>query len=260
MDALRRLSYLITVCSSIMCINAQDTISISSTDFVNLRNEITYLKDSLDILGSITLKKDSLITISEDSISKLIYHTNRLEQTLYNLRRENISKDSIIAILQSKAVDYDRQKQLMQENVDRNIAKLANGRLYFRYSDKLVQSSIKSLMELKTEMVKKDFNQALPLLQNYKSYSEDVKNTFIILQKIDRAEWRSKHRAEDYKRECYSILEQSLYYKNIYININDSTWSIPYLDNLINAAKRIISRHNPVDAEFANFVPLIEML
>jgi hypothetical protein len=144
--------------------------------------------------------------------------------------------------------------------MDRNTAKLANGRLYFRYSDNLVQPSIQSLLEIKTERVKKDFEQALKLLQGYKDYSEDVKNTFVALQAIDRDLWKSKHQAEEYKNKCLSILKQSSYYQKVYTKKSSKTWSIPYLDNLLNVAKSIISRHNPVESEFANFSPLIEML
>ena len=109
-------------------------------------------------------------------------------------------------------------------------------------------------------MKTKDFEQALQLLQNYKAYSEDVKSTFIALQTINRDEWRSKHQAEEYKNKCLSILKQSNYYKNVYSKRSANSWSIPYLDNLIDVAKLIISRHNPVEYDFANFTPLIEML
>lgn len=128
----------------------------------------------------------------------------------------------------------------MQETTERNIARLANGRLFFKYSDKLVKPSILSLQKLQLEDVKKDFEQALTLLQNYKTYSEDVKQTLVTMQSIDRETWKSKHQADAYKNKSLTLLKQSAYYRNVYIKRDSGLWSIPYLDNLIDAAKSII--------------------
>lgn len=245
--------------SGVISVNAQD-ITISSTDLVNLKNEITLLNDSLDELNKIISAKDSLIASKDKTLSELAIKVVSLQTTIESQKKDQTHNDSIIAFLQSNEQRYNSKMQAIQETMDENTAKLANGRLYFRYSDKLVQSSIQSLLDLKSEKVKRDFEQALKLLQSYKVYSADVKNTFSALQTINRDEWRSKHHAEEYRRKCLSILEQSNYYKNVYTKKSATFWSIPYLDNLLDAAKVIISGHNPVESVFANFTPLIEML
>ena len=259
MNKLHKLLFLMFLFSGIINANAQD-ITISSVDLVNLKNEITLLKDSLVGLKKIVSEKDSIIESRERTLSELTSLVDSLSSALDDAKNNLKKNESIIADFQSKEGYLNNQMQTMQETSDRNTAKLANGRLYFRYSDKLVLPSIQSLLELKTEKVKKDFEQALQLLQNYKAYSEDVKSTFIALQTINRDEWRSKHQAEEYKNKCLSILKQSNYYKNVYSKRSANSWSIPYLDNLIDVAKLIISRHNPVEYDFANFTPLIEML
>lgn len=238
---------------------AQD-ITISSVDLVNLKNEITHLKDSLDGLNKIISEKNFLIESKDYTISGLTSKVDSLGTALDDIQNSLKKSESNLAEFQSKEEDFNNQMRTMQETLDRNTAKLANGRLYFRYSDKLVLPSIQSLLELKTENVKKDFVQALKLLQSYKAYSEDVKSTFVALQAINRDEWRSKHQAEEYKNKCLLILKQSNYYKTVYSKKSANSWSIPYLDNLINVAKSIISGHNPVESEYANFRPLIEML
>lgn len=245
--------------ASIVNVNAQD-ITISSTDFVNLKNEIQRLRDSITILNGDISQKELTIEANNKSYNDIVAELENLRSDFNAIRSEKESNDSIIKSLQSSKDAYNSQLQIMQEAMDRNTAKLANGRLYFRYSDKLVQPSIQSLLDIKTERVKKDFEQALKLLQHYKDYSEDVKKTFIALQAIDRNEWKSKHQVEEYKSKCLSILKQSSYYQNVYTKKSSNTWSIPYLDNLLNVAKSIISRHNPVESELANFTPLIEML
>lgn len=200
---------------SVVNVNAQD-ITISSTDLVNLKIEIKQLKDSIKNLNDTISFKNSIIESNIKSFNEKVTELDSLRLDFITIKSEKETNDSIILSLQSSEDTFNEQLQIMQETMDRNTAKLANGRLYFRYSDNLVQLSIQSLLEIKTESVKKYFEQVLKLLQGYKDYSEDVKNTF--------------------------------------------SWSIPYLDNLLNVAKSIISRHNPVESEFANFSPLIEML
>lgn len=252
------LAFLI-ISSGISNVYAQD-ITISSTDLVNLKNEIQLLRDSVTKLNKIISKKDLQIESKNKRHNILSSQKDSLQSAMDAITIDNKEKKTLIAKLRESEKDYNRQIQAMQEISDRNTAKLANGRLYFKYSDNLVLPSIKSLLELKTEQVKNDFKQALILLQTYKRYSEDVKNTLISLQSIDRAEWKSKHRIAEYKEECISILKQSAYYQSVYKKKGANSWTIPYLDNMIDVAKSIISKHNPVESEFANFTPLIEML
>lgn len=240
-------------------LHAQD-ITISSIDFVNLKNEIQHLKDSVEVLNEEIVSKESIVRTKDDTIDKLTSQKNILQSKIDSIKKDYDKKNSLIVALQESGKRYQKQIQAMQETTERNIAKLANGRLYFKYSEKLVQPSILSLQKLHLEDVKKDFEQALKLLQNYKTYSEDVKQTLVTMQSIDRDIWKSKHQADAYKNKCFTLIKQSAYYRNVYIKRDSGLWSIPYLDNLIDAAKSIIKKHNPVDSEYANFLPLIEML
>ena len=231
--------------------SAQD-VTISAEDFVNLNNTNKRLNDSVSALKCLIIEKDSLLNLKTTTYNDLSSQFNGLQLTLDSLRVENQNKDKQIA-------DFNADIPKLQEAADLNAAKLANGRLYFKYSDDLVQPSIISLENLKSEQIKNKFIQALDLLKKYKGYSEDVKDTLNKLQTIDRKEWQSKHQADVYKNKCLSILKQSLYFKDVYTKKNAS-WSIPYLDNIIDVTKSIISKHNPIDYQFANFMPLIEML
>lgn len=250
---------LLIISSWISDVYAQD-ITISATDLVNLKNEVQSLKDLVTELKKTVSQKDLQIESRDKCYNVLFYQKDSLQSVKDSIEADNEEKKVLILKFQENEKFYTSQMQAMQEQVDRNVAKLANGRLFFKYSDNLVQPSIKSLLELKTEQVRKDFNQALELLQAYKTSAIDVKNTLIALQSIDRAKWYSKHRIVEYKEECMSILKQSAYYQKVYTKKGVNSWSIPYLDNLIDAAKSVISKHNPVESEFANFSPLIEML
>jgi len=240
-------------------LHAQD-ITISSIDLVNLKNEIQHLKDSVEVLNEEIVSKESIVRIKDNTIGKLMSQKSVLQLKIDSIKKDDAKKNSLIVALQESEKRYQKQVQTMQETTERNIAKLANGRLFFKYSDNLVQPSILSLQKLQLEDVRKDFEQALNLLQNYKKYSEDVKQTLVTMQSIDRNTWKSKHQVDAYKNKCFTLLKQSAYYRNVYIKRDSGLWSIPYLDNLIDAAKSIIKTHNPVDSEYANFLPLIEML
>ena len=268
MKPLYRLTFSSLLLAFFLNASAQDVkIEISSTDLVNLNNKIGQLRDSNNNLNRIIKEKDSLIITKSASYANLLSQNKSLQSSVDSLKAENHNKDvkitefkNDVKLHSAKFVNFTNQMQELQEIADRNAAKLANGRLYFKYSADLVQSSIQSLLYLKTEQVKKDFKQALDLLQRYKDYSVDVKQTLMALQSIDRNEWKSKHPAEEYKNKCISILKQSSYYRNVYSKRNGGAWSIPYLDNLIDVTKAIISKHNPVHSDLANFTPLIEML
>ena len=250
---------LFVISSGISDVYAQD-ITISSTDLVNLKNELQLLKDSVTKLKGIVSEKDLQIKLGDKRFNILSSQKDSLQSAMDSIKVDNKENKALVAKLRESEKYYNSQIQAMQEIADRNTAKLANGRLYFKYSDNLVRPSITSLLQLKTEQVKNDFKQALILLQTYKKYSEDVKSTLISLQSIDRSEWKSKHRIAEYKEECISILKQSTYYQIVYTKKGANSWTIPYLDNIIDVAKSIISKHNPVESEFANFTPLIEML
>ena len=248
--------------SSVFNVNAQEDIKItlSSTDFVSLKTELQKSRDSINVLNRIITKKDSLIESKDNICDALASKSESLQSTIDRIKIDNAKKDSLIATLRENEKTNKDQMKVVQETLDRNIARLANGRLFYKYSENLVQESINSLQEIETEQVKKDFDQTLQLLLKYKTYSEDVKETLVSLQSIDRDVWKAKWRVDEYKNMCDSILKQSAYYNDVYTKKSNSKWSIPYLDVLLDAAQSMISRHNPGESEFANFILLIEML
>lgn len=235
-------------------------ITISSDELVSLRTDLSIKKDSID-----SLKKE--INLKNDTISDQTKRLSALSLEIDTLKSKIKESDHQIDQLKDDTLDnkntirrLNKQNKELKEESEKNIAKLANGRLYFKYDDKRVSESIANLKELESDKIKDQFRQALDLLQNYKDYLDDVKGTLQNLQSIDKNEWRSKHQSEQYKAKCNSILKRSKYYQNVYLKKETGAWSIPYLDNVIDIAKSIILRHNPVESEFANFSPLIEML
>ena len=252
--------FLINFFLGLVCCASGQEITILSDDYVKLKNDLSKFQDSIKVLNGRVCAKDK-------ELSEQVVWVKSLKEQVEYLQAENNKRDSRInkldSVISQHRANQNRlvaQNERLQELSDRNTAKLANGRLYFKYSDKLVLSSIKSLQELKSEKVKRDFNQALTLLQKYKIYSEELKSIILSVQTIEKDLLTSKHRAEEYKRKSLSILRGSLYYQEIYSKKNTGVWSIPYLDNVINLAKSIISKHNPVDYEFANYTTLVEML
>lgn len=247
--------------------SSAQNVTISSTDLVNLKNEIQALKDSINTLKNDIAAKDILIEAKNKSYDERSAQYADLQVQIASLKADSDGKDSIIHALRSDKQNldeqiqgYSKQLQALQEVADRSVAKLANGRLYYKYDAELVRQSIQDLRGMKTEQVQREFAQVPHLLQSYESYSQDVKITMNRLQNIDTSLSNSKHKVNEYRQQCMSILKQSTYYQNVYVKKGGNVWSIPYLDVIIDAAKSMISKHNPVDSEYANFFPLVEML
>ena len=147
---------LILMSSSVFNVNAQEDIKItlSSTDFVSLKTELQKSRDSINVLNRIITKKDSLIESKDNICDALASKSESLQSTIDRIKIDNAKKDSLIATLRENEKTNKDQMKVVQETLDRNIARLANGRLFYKYSENLVQESINSLQELRRILIK----------------------------------------------------------------------------------------------------------
>lgn len=146
----------------------------------------------------------------------------------------------------------------MQKTADEVSAKYANGRLYFKYDAGRIQGCIADFNKIKTASVKEKFKQLPNLLCNYEKYSNQLKTLLESAQNdFDR---KAKNKADEYKAKYSRELRNSDYYMHYYARQNSGTWSIPYLDNIIEVAISILEKHDPGHNDPVNFNSLIEML
>lgn len=233
---------------------AQQQVTISANDYDSLRSKIKSLQGQIEKLKEDTVNKNTqvvhmqnVISGYQDKISSLNTEISHLKSSVSRLRNDS-----------TNFVQEREKVQLLQLQADENAARLANGRLYFRYNDKLIQSSIQILQSLKTESVKQTFSQTLRLLQRYQIYSDELKRTLILAQ--DDGDRKAKNKGEEYKTKIMNNIKSTSYYREIYTTKVSGNWSIPYLDNIIEVAKKSLQHHNPGHMDHVNFTVLIEML
>lgn len=246
MKKIIRISLLIFICCISCTLHAQQ-VTISTHYYDSLRNVIQDLDSQTLHLKDSCTKQNSIITELEMECTKI----SKLESDMSKLRSK-VSRDSI------ELVNKDKQLKSLQYNSDRNIARLANGRLYFKYDEKLINESIDSIRTLRTPSVKQKFSQVLGLLQRYKSYSEDLKNILVSAQ--NDQDRKARNKGDEFKAKYRRLISQDEYYRNVYLKKASGNWSIPYLDNIIDVALRALSHHNPGHGDYVDFTVLIEML
>jgi len=247
-----RIVLIIVACSISCALHAQ--VTISENDYDSLRNEIKSLRVQLEATKKLCHSKDSLLNrMRNDSIGCM--------EQITVMKSEFANQHVSLSRLRSDSVNFAKQKQKMdscQVQADENAAKLANGRLYFRYDIDLVRSSIELLNKIKTESVHRKFSQTLTLLKGYQTYSEEIKSILTYAQKDSERTTRNK--ADEYKAKYIGEIKRASYYKDVYAKNGGSNWSIPYLDNIIKVAERVLQSHDPGHKKSADFTVLIEML
>jgi len=245
---------LVFIACGISCVLHAQQVTISEKDFDSLRNEIKSLQWQLEESKNLCNSKDSLLNrMRNDSIGCM--------EQITVMKSEIANQHVSLSRLRSDSVKFVKQDQMMrsyQVQADENAARLANGRLYFRYNTDLVQSSIQLLDTIKTESVRRKFSQTLSLLKGYQTYSEEIKSILTYAQKDSERTTRNK--ADEYKAKYIGEIKRASYYKKVYAKKGGSNWSIPYLDNIIKVAERVLQSHDPGHQKSADFTVLIEML
>lgn len=234
--------------------STENTVNISEARFLELQKYGDDLKKSRDstklYLDSCVIYKKRIEELRADSIK----NTSDISE-----------KNSLINILQAQheADSLTNKKnelklQEMQGSMDETSAKYANGRLYFKYDEKKINGCLADYKQLKTQSVKEKFKQLPDLLENYGNFSEQLKNLLSSAQNDPDRKVRNK--AEEYKSKYANAIRTSAYFTNYYAKKNSGTWSIPYLNNIIEVALSILQKHDPGHNDPVNFNSLIEML
>lgn len=250
---MKRIAFLLLACFALLALHAQE-VSISEHDYDSLRYEIKKLRNQIQTENAACLSKDSVI--------------HRLQKETVDLRKKNTGLESDIEKLKSSLAqmrntsdslsEESSKLRSIQKEADNNAGKLANGRLYFRYDNEIVQSSIKLIEEIKTASIKQKFSQVLPLLQGYQNYSQELKTALTTVQNDALRKVRNK--ADEYKARCISEIKHTSYYTEVFARKSAGNWSIPYLDNIINVATRCLQHHDPGHGNYVDFTVLIEIL
>ena len=239
----------------------EEKITISVSMYDKLRSDAKYwndstivLLDSCDMLNrEIKLLKETIATLNREienkkNLSSIIAEKESLIIELQGQHKEDISSIEN-ALLQIKQ---------LQETADKATARYANGRLYFKYDAERIDKCLKDFESLKTSSVKETFNQMPNLLKNYGNYSAQLK---LLLQSAQNdPDRKARNKADEYRAKYVNLIHNLSYYSSYYAKKNTGTWSIPYLNNIIDVAISILQKHDPGHNDPVNFNPLIEML
>lgn len=245
---------LLAIVNCTPCVLYAQQITISVNDYDSLRNEIKSLQGLIEKLETDTVSKNAQIEQMQKGVADYQEKVSSLNTKIANLQSSvsRLRKDSANLVQEREKV------RSLQLHADENAAKLANGRLYFRYDNKLIQSSIQILQSLKTESVKQTFSQALRLLQEYQIFSDELKSTLTLAQ--EDSDRKARNKGEEYKAKIMNDIKNTSYYREVYAKKSSGSWSIPYLDNIIVVMKKCLQHHDPGHGNYVDFTVLIEML
>ena len=266
-----RIIYTLLLCLLAVSANAQknkkdkDEVKISAAKYDKFRDDIKLLSDSTKTLADSCTSLNSII-------QNLQKEKEYLDDVIRNNKKDIEEKVAIIGEKNALIASMQQQHKAdsltmsttllsmseMQKTADETSAKYANGRLYFKYDAKRIQGCIDDFNKIKTASVKEKFKQLPNLLSNYEKYSNQLKALLESAQNDPDRKVRNK--AEEYKNKCSREIRNSVYYSNYYARQNLGTWSIPYLDNIIEVTMSILKKHDPGHNDPVNFNSLIEML
>ena len=266
-----RIIYTLLLCLLAVSANAQknkkdkDEVKISAAKYDKFRDDIKLLSDSTKALADSCTSLNSMIQNLQkenEHLSDVIRNNKKdIEEKVAIIREKN----TLIASMQQqhKADSLTMSQTLlsmseMQKLADETSARYANGRLYFKYDAKRIQGFIDDFNKIKTASVKEKFKQLPNLLSNYENYSNQLKALLESAQNDPDRKVRNK--AEEYKNKYIREIRSSVYYSNYYSRQSSGTWSIPYLDNIIEVAMSILKKHDPGHNDPVNFNSLIEIL
>lgn len=259
---------LLVLCLFTVSVSAQNSkeemVTKSAAMYDELRANIKVLTDSTKSLADSCASLNAVILDLQKKNGKLSdaigNSRNDMEGKVAIIGR----KDSLITMLrqQHKADSLSlsaRNKEIseMQKQVDETSAKYANGRLYFKYDEKRINNCIDDFAKIKTSSVREQFKQLPDLLKKYGEYNAQLKAVLVSAQSDpDR---KVKNKGDEYKARYSGKIRSLFYYSHYYAKQNSGTWSIPYLDNIIEVALAIIAKHDPGHYDSANFTSLIGM-
>lgn len=234
--------------------NTGDMISIPATMYNK------FLKDASDLQVS----RDS----TKQYVDSCAFYNKRIEvlrADSIKSKSDILDKESLIKSLKEQhradsltSKETDSKLREMQASMDETSAKYANGRLYFKFDAKRIKDCLADYEQLKTQSVKEKFKQLPDLLKNYDNFSKKLKSLLLSAQNDPDRKVRNK--AEEYKLKYENEIRSSFYYTNYYAKKNSGTWSIPYLNNIIEVALSILQKHDPGHNDPVNFNSLIDML
>jgi chromosome segregation ATPase len=245
--------------------NKKEEVTISAAKYDEFRDNIKLLTDSTKTLAdSCASLKSIILNLQKDK--------EQLKAEVRNNQKELDEKKTAIgnneALILSMKQQHTADSLTMSQNlksmsdmqkiVDETTAKYANGRLYFKYEAKRIQSCIIDFDKIKTSSVKAKFKQLPELLNGYEKYSSQLKTLLQSAQ--DDPDRKARNKAEEYKIKYSGEIRRLFYYSNYYAKQNSGKWSIPYLDNIIDVSISILKKHDPGHNDPVNFNSLIEML
>lgn len=234
--------------------NTGDMISIPATMYNKFLKDASDLQVSRDstkqYVDSCAIYNKQIEVLRADSIKSKSAISEK--ESLIDFLKKQHSADS----LTSKGIDLKLRE--MQASMDETSAKYANGRLYFKFDAERIKGCLADYEQIQTQSVKETFKQIPDLLRNYGSFSDQLKNLLSSAQNDPDRKVRNK--AEEYKSKYVNEIRSSCYYTNYYAKKSTGTWSIPYLNNIIEVALSILQKHDPGHNDPVNFNSLIEML
>lgn len=199
------------------------------------------------VIIPLVLPKDSLLIYKEKSVE--------LQDSIFIKENEvNLLNDSIKALnltIIEKNILVSEYKELITKS-DTIALKLINSRLQIKFNHETNSEAIKILQSISSNSIKGgDLYKRLHSLTI--RYGKDYKEILLILQEAQKDINRENMFSSDYSKYYKTKLMNSYYYRDVYIN----SWTIPFMDWLIDEALNRLVNHDLDKEAYADFTDLI---
>lgn len=205
--------------------------------------DAAYLKKQVDSLNA---KVELLQKLSDGYEAQLALEKQKHESDVN-------AKDKIISENSQTIKAKDNVIQQLTNNLrtsDTNVARLLNNSLYYPYSKEAVERAVSKFDEIKTAELRSSYGQLKILLNNYGTYTDELRNLFIMAESDKDFENPFKKTSQTY----IDKIRSTRYYLECY----NKDWTIPYLNKIVDNAIKILKSYDPKKKELLRLQYLLD--
>lgn len=202
----------------------KERIELWAKNLDSLDRVIACKRDTIVLLSKVSSEAFGLVNERKRIMDSIAIDTSEINAL--NKKKTEILKSSV------NLTDF-------QEFGEGCLCEFIVGRLCQPYNENYIKQAVENYYGLRSATLRNQYAWLVPLLQGYGSYYSDF-------MKIIRAAQNDPTRAsaeskEEYRMRYLSRLGQMPYYRQYYLNGG----GIPYLDQQISKAERLLEKHSP---------------
>lgn len=197
--------------------NLQKQVERLNATIADLQEQIKGYKARLEVGVIDAQKNDNKLKDKDNTIQEKEKTIKSKDQKIQSLKKMILSSDTLVVTL-------------------------LNTCLYYPYSEKTVSRAIDKCDRVKSSELSNDVSSLKKLLSNYQAYTEELRSIFKDAECDEKWPKKPVFGLKDKVVDSYiKKIESTRYYREVY----KASWTIPYLNDVIVKAKRILQSYNP---------------